>query len=185
MAWTPVWEAEASLPWEVIVLSPPLAQASPPWVLAFPLSSPPSTGMQYSFEEAFLRHEPPGGAMQVELGSRMDHFQQATTSMQSLQHVGLIYTFSILEKTICKVLHMEHLAQFTLLPSGLLPSSPSVTIATSCPTATVSSSLTSISLSLPGFPVVYRTSTVTLSVSICRIMSSVPTASPVTITKLQ
>ena len=64
MAWIPVWEAEASLPWEVVVLSPPLAQAFLPWVPPFPLSSPPSTGMQCSFEEAFLRHEPPSGAGQ-------------------------------------------------------------------------------------------------------------------------
>ena len=43
VAWFPVWEAEASLPWEVDVLFPPLAQAFLPWVLPFPLSSPPST----------------------------------------------------------------------------------------------------------------------------------------------
>ena len=64
MAWTPLWEAEASPPWEVVVPSPPLAQAFLPWVLPFPLSSPPSTGMQCSLEKAFLSRETPGGAGQ-------------------------------------------------------------------------------------------------------------------------
>lgn len=62
MAWTPLWEAEASPPWEVVVPSPPLAQAFLPWVL--PLSSPPSTGMQCSLKKAFLSRETPGGAGQ-------------------------------------------------------------------------------------------------------------------------